>query len=164
MKRGAAGWKRFEKANRPPEGMWIWLTLEMMESPAWRALTHSARRVVDRIVIEHLKHGLQENGELIITFDDFENYGLDRGGIKPAIETAEALGFVALTERGQYGYGVARRANKFRLTWLPRKDGSPGTNQWKRYTSLSEAKAAIKKFPSGKTATQISGGSATVSV
>ena len=38
-------------------GQFAWQLIEMLESPAWRVLTLSARRVFDRIQIEHAHHG-----------------------------------------------------------------------------------------------------------
>jgi hypothetical protein len=57
--RSVKGWKpsREAKRARPPEGSsWIWLTLDMLESPAWRAMRLAARKIVDRLIIEHLTH------------------------------------------------------------------------------------------------------------
>jgi hypothetical protein len=60
-------------------------TIEMLESPAWGVLSQSARRILDRIEIEHMRHGAVENGRLPVTFDDFANFGVERQAISPAI-------------------------------------------------------------------------------
>ena len=80
--------------------------IEMLESPAWRVLSLSARRVFDRIQIEHAHHGGRENGRLPVTFKDFEEFGLDRHSIRPAIAELDALGFIRIT---QHGRGWKRR-------------------------------------------------------
>ena len=53
--------------------------IEMLESPAYRALSLSARRVLERIEIELAQHGGQDNGGLPVTYDDFERYGIRIG-------------------------------------------------------------------------------------
>src|SRR5262249_30554583 len=75
--------------------------VHMIESAAWRTLSLSARRVLDRIEIEHLHHGLTENSRLPVTFDDFVRYGIERHGIAAAIRECEALGFIEITQRGR---------------------------------------------------------------
>ena len=37
-------------------GQWSWRTIEMMESPAFRVLSHSAHRILDRLEIELAHH------------------------------------------------------------------------------------------------------------
>jgi len=37
-------------------------------------ITAPARRVVDRIAIEHMNHAGTKNGELAVTFDNFEAF------------------------------------------------------------------------------------------
>jgi hypothetical protein len=46
-------------------------TIEMLESPAHRVLSLSARRVIDRIEIELAHHGGMDNGKLPVTFEQF---------------------------------------------------------------------------------------------
>ena len=75
----------------------------MLESPAWRALSLSGRRVLDRIEIELGHHGGNDNGSLPVTFEDFIAYGIHHNCIAPAIRELEALGFIKVTERGRGG-------------------------------------------------------------
>jgi hypothetical protein len=67
-----------------------------MESPAFRALSHSAHRILDRLEIELAHHGGNDNGRLPCTFDHFAEYGIDRHSIAPAIREVEALKFIRL--------------------------------------------------------------------
>ena len=46
-------------------GQFIAHPKQMVESPAWRALSLAARKALDRIEIEHMNHGGAENGKLI---------------------------------------------------------------------------------------------------
>jgi len=72
MSRKRTGMTAIKRENRPPKDMpWIWLTREMLESPAWRAMDMlAARRVVERIILEHMAHAGTENGNLIVTYAD----------------------------------------------------------------------------------------------
>ena len=69
----------------------------MIKSPAWSVLSLSARRVLDRIEIEHADHGGYDNGRLPVTYDDFEHYGIHRHSIAAAIRETVALGFAEIT-------------------------------------------------------------------
>jgi hypothetical protein len=71
---------------RKIEGQYIAHRLAMIESPAYRVLSFHARRCLDRIEIEHLRHGGKENGRLPVTYDQFIEYGvMSRRFIGPAL-------------------------------------------------------------------------------
>jgi len=123
------------------DGQFVAHTIEMIRSPAWCVLSRSARRVLDRIEIEHADHGGNENGRLPVTYDDFECYGIHRHAIAPAIRETVALGFAEITERGRAGNAEFRSPHKFRLTYL-RVGRAPPTNEWQRIKTDEEAQAA----------------------
>src|SRR3954449_7071142 len=77
--------------------------IEMLESPAYRALSLSAHRVLSRIEVELGHHGGTDNGKLPVTYADFQRYGIDRDAIAPAIREAAALGFIEITQAGRAG-------------------------------------------------------------
>jgi hypothetical protein len=56
----------------------------MVESPAMRALSLAARKVLDRIEIEHMNHGGARNGQLPVTYRDFEAWGIRRHKLRGA--------------------------------------------------------------------------------
>ena len=111
--------------------------IEMLESPAFRVLTLSARRVLDRVEIELAHHGGADNGRLPVTYDDFQSYGIDRHAIGPAIREACALGFLEVTERGRAGNAEFRSPSLYRLTYIGgwRKKDDP-THEWCRFNSI----------------------------
>ena len=75
-----------------PQGQqWTWWTIEMLESPAYRALNLSEHRVIARIRIELAHHGGRDNGKLPVTFFDFEKFGIRRKSIAPSIRAVAAL-------------------------------------------------------------------------
>lgn len=109
--------------------------IEMLEAPAYRVLSLSARRVIDHVEIELAHHGGNDNGRLPVTYEDFESYGIDRGSIAPAIREAVALGFLEITEKGRAGNAEWRKPNYFRLTLTRRPRGACGANDRRRTVS-----------------------------
>lgn len=121
-------------------GQWAGRLVELLESPAYRALSLSAIRVINRIEIELAHHGGQDNGCLPVTFDDFEQYGIHRHAIAPAIREAQALGFIEVTKRGLAGSANRRRPNLFRLTFRPIKRAlNDGTHEWRKIETQEQA-------------------------
>jgi hypothetical protein len=119
--------------------------IEMLASPAWRALSLSAHRVLDRVEMEHASHGGTSNGALPVTFDQFVEYGIHRHAVAPAIREVIALGFLEITRRGRAGNAEHRAPNLFRLTYRPIK-GLPGygTNEWRKIEDSARAEAIAK--------------------
>jgi hypothetical protein len=113
-------------------------TIRMLESPAYRALSLGAHRVLSRIEIELAHHGGRDNGRLPVTFDHLVEYGLHRQAIAPAVRELEALGFIEITEHGRAGNAEWRRPNKFRLTYSYVERAQP-TNEWERIKTEEEA-------------------------
>jgi hypothetical protein len=122
-------------------GQFAYQTIEMIESPAFRALSLSAHRVLFRIQAEHAHHAGTENGRLPVTFAQFENYGVHRHAIGPAIRELIALGFITY-DQGTHGNGVYCIPNKFRLTFRNTEgERSDGTHEWRHIKSKEEAEA-----------------------
>jgi len=118
-----------------------WQSIEMLESPAYRALSLSGHRIWARIQIEHANHGGKENGKLPVTYRDFNEFGVCWDAIGPGIREVEALGFVRVTEEGRAGNGEWRKPNKFALTHLPTVADPKPTEDWKRIKTVEEALA-----------------------
>lgn len=115
--------------------------IEMMESPAFRALSLSAHRILNRVELEHAHHGGTDNGRLPVTYDQFEEYGIHRHAIRPAIRECIALGFLEVTVAGVAGNAEHRSPNMFRLTYRYAQGdhGRQGTNEWRKVASIEEA-------------------------
>ena len=124
-------------------GPFSWRLIEMQESPAYRALSLSARKVLDRLEIEFERHGRksEENGALPCTYGHLVEYGVNRNMIAPAIRELIALGFVQITRKGSAGNAEYREATLFLLTYRP--FGSPKyiANGWRRIKTIEEAEA-----------------------
>jgi hypothetical protein len=126
-------------------GQWTWWTIEAMESPTYRALSLSAHRVIARIRVELGHHGGRDNGKLPVTFQDFEDYGIHRHAIAPAIREVEALGFARITQHGRAGNAEFRTPNLFALTHLPTDDGRvTATDDWRKIKTMEEATAVAE--------------------
>jgi hypothetical protein len=116
------------------EGQFVYRLIEMLRSPAYRVLSRAAHQVLARFEIELAAHGGKDNGNLIVTFAQFTEYGLHRKAIAPAVREATNLGFVEVTEQGRGGNAEWRRPSKYRLTYLPTEDAPP-THEWRRITN-----------------------------
>jgi hypothetical protein len=131
------------KRRNSIDGQFAAHTIEMIKSPAWSVLSLSARRVLDRIEIEHADHGGNDNGRLPVTYDDFERYGIHRHQIRKALLEIEALGFAEISERGRAGNAEFRSPHKFRLTYF-HVGRAPATNEWQRIKTVEEAQALAR--------------------
>jgi DNA-binding XRE family transcriptional regulator len=129
----------------PPGQQWTWWSIEMMESPAHRALNLSERRIVDRIRIELGHHAGQDNGRLPVTFRDFIKYGVRVHSIAPGIRAVEALGFIRVTQWGIASNSEFKVPTKFALTHLPtNRDQDAATNDWQAIKTQEDAEAIAK--------------------
>lgn len=111
--------------QRPPKGQsWIWLTRDMVASEAWLSLTINGRRLLDFLMLEHMRHGAKANGKLVAPRVQLAQFGIGRRFISGAIDEVEKLGFVDAK------HGTGRTPNTYALTWLPLFDGTEPTNRW----------------------------------
>jgi DNA-binding PadR family transcriptional regulator len=124
-------------------GQFSWRLIEMMESPAYQALSLSAHRVLDRLEIELAHHGGTDNGRLAVTYADFRKYGIDHQAIAPAIRELVALGFVEVTERGRAGNAEYRTPNRYRLTCRDAGRVQP-TNDWRKIKTNEDAQVTAR--------------------
>ena len=112
---------------------------EMLNSATWKVLSLSGRRVLDRIAVELCSHGGHLGGGLPVTYSDFEEYGVERHCIAPAIREVVALGFLRITRPGRGGNADFRSVTLYRPTYLQSPDAEP-TDEWKRIKTADEAK------------------------
>jgi hypothetical protein len=101
---------------------------------------------VDRVIFEHAMHRGSRNGELIVRYEDFASWGIRKTSISHGISEAVALGLLKVVERGRRAFGEFKgRASTYRLTWYGSEAGEPPSNEWKRFRSLQDARAAAKR-------------------
>jgi hypothetical protein len=126
--------------------------IEMLESPAYRALSASGHKIISRIEIELGHHGGNDNGRLPVTTNDFVAYGMHRTSVAPAIREAEALGFIRIIERGRGGNAEYGTPNLFFLTFAQTRDSvkHPPTHDWRRFKTLHDAEQAARSARDNK--------------
>ncbi|MEH2546795.1 hypothetical protein V1283_003440 [Bradyrhizobium sp. AZCC 2262] len=114
-------------------------SIELLESPAYRVLSVSGHRILDRVSIELAHHGGKDNGKLPVTYTQFEEYGIHDKGIAPALRECCALGLLVMTEQGRASAGEFRRPSLFRIPWLHSHKGEKPTNEWMRIETMAHA-------------------------
>jgi len=70
--------------------------IEQLASPARQALSLSARRILDRIEVEIASSA---QPDVAISFNAFEDFGVHRHAIAPALRELAGLGFVEINGR-----------------------------------------------------------------
>jgi hypothetical protein len=150
---GRATGKRITKRPQKISGQFGYRLIELLESPAHRTLSLSARRLLDRIEIELAHHGGQDNGRLPVTFDQFVEYGMDRHSIAPAMRECVALGFLVITEEGRAGNSEFARPNLFRMTFRHTTSENP-TEDWRKINTLEDAEAIAQRARASPTKKQ----------
>jgi hypothetical protein len=123
---------------------WVIYSRDMVESPALRVLNRAAALVMHRLEAEHMAHGGAENGKLVVTRRQFEEWGVHRDSVGPAIRETVALGFVEVIN-GHAGVGGHGEANRYRLTYVNDKHGIPPTDEWRRVATINEAQTVAKE-------------------
>lgn len=125
------------RATKTKTGSFVMHRRDLLESCAWRVLTIQARRLLDRIELEHLRRGGKHNGSLKVTYDGFRDHGVGkRGNIVWAIAQAEALGLIEVTHGGRGA------VNEYRLTYLP-SPAADATDEWRAVTDIEDAKRRV---------------------
>ena len=130
-------------------------TIEMLRSPAMRALSLTGRRILDRVEIELASHGGKDNGQLPVTHTDLVEFGIHDHAIGPGLREVEALGFVEI-KRGRAGNAEFRRPNLFRLTYRP-TEHKRETDEWRQIGSIAQAKKLLGKARRASTKSQWKG-------
>lgn len=143
MSRKRSKWSQAKGRETSFSGQFAGRLIEMLELPAYRVLSLAAHRMLDRLDVELGHHGGTENGNLIVTYRQFEAYGIHKDSVGPAQRELEALGFIEITERGCAGNAGFGKPNKFRLTFHP-AEGAPsdGSHEWRRFKTIEDAERA----------------------
>jgi hypothetical protein len=147
-------------------GSFVMVRIAMKRSFAWRAMPDNARRLIDRLEVEHMDHGGTRNGRLVCTYGDFSQWGIRRASIALAIRQAIALGFVEVTRAGYKSAGEFKVPSYYRLTYVwGRVPGERGlaarqdpTDEWEKLDSAEKALAALRSAarPAGQGARKAS--------
>ena len=114
--------------------------VELLESPALRVLSRAAHLALIRIEVELRHHAGNRNGELIVTKQQFIEFGLHEQAIAPALRELQALHIIGI-KHGRGGNAEYRQPNRFLLNYLCGAVDAHDqiTNGWKRFSTLEEA-------------------------
>ena len=123
-----------------------WLTcfvghrLEMLISAAWQEMPRPLARMIERLEIEHLRHGGFNNGQLYVSYGQFVQYGVSRRMIARTAALGEALGLIEVIRDPDRISGDLRAPNAYRLTFLPAAGKKAPTDEWRSVPPLSRSK------------------------
>lgn len=127
-----------------------WLTafithrLEMLISASWRHAPRPLLRMIERLEIEHLRHGGFENGNLYVSYKQFVLAGISKRSIRPTMELGKALGLMDYRQEEE-PRGDIRPPNAYRLTYVPAKGKNAPTDEWKAITD-ERAKQLVEQY------------------
>ena len=123
--------RRVRRALGPPaDEPWAWLTRELLSSDAWQTLSINERRVIDRLLIEHMNHAGTMNGRLRVSHRQFIAWGVTKNAVAPAIHGLDRRGLARVTSAETDG--SIRGYYMYRLTFLPADYKAP-TNEWRAF-------------------------------
>ena len=97
---------------------WVPHRLELVLSPAWRLAPVPLRRLIERLEIEHMRHGGRLNGHLYVAYVQFVAAGVSRRRIGAVLVLGQQLGLIETIRSGEPN-GDLRAPNSYRLTYLP---------------------------------------------
>ena len=138
--------RKDRKLYAPPQSEpWVWLTTELLFSDAWRSMSVNCMKLIFRLLIEHSEHAGYENGRLLSTYQQLQNYGLTRNKIRSVIEEAEFLGLIR-HRRGRKVEAL-NQPNSYRLTFYADDENGYATNEWK---SVTKEKVEKWRFKTGQ--------------
>ena len=140
---GKFGGRKGKLLGPPPGEPFAWLTTELLASPAWRSMGINARRMIDFLLVEHMNHAGQENGNLLATYDQLVAFGLTSSSIKSAIQELVSLRLVDVEYGGRWA--GKNTPNIYRLTFYADREGNPPTNAWKGITEQNALDIKPKK-------------------
>jgi hypothetical protein len=118
-----------QEANRA----FVWIPVEVMESPAWCNLSINAKRVMDRLLIENRRHEGEGNGKLRVSYSQFVGHGIGRRLIAPALRELAEAGLLDISTEPRMGEYVG--PNLYRITFIGTVDG-PATWRMPNVTPL----------------------------
>jgi len=107
----------------------IKLPREVLESEAFGSLGVNGFRVLRFLMIEQLRCGGRENGNLKAPHRQLVAFGIAPRLVTAAICEVEASGLVVCHRNG------LRVATTYELTWLRLHDGIQAGNEWRRYSA-----------------------------
>lgn len=140
--------------NKPPAnplGGHVRIYWAVLDSPAWRVLSHADVRVY---LAMRRKLGKVNNGDISASLTDLKHAGITSSStLAAALRRLELLGFIEKTRQGGIA-GGGKVCSLYRFTDEPTVNiakagvkAGPPTCDWKRFNSMAEANAALRSEP-----------------
>lgn len=120
----------------------------ILDSPAWRVLTHADVRVYLAL---RRKLGRTNNGDINATLAEMRHAGISSSStLSSALRRLETLGFIEKTRQGGIAFG-GKLCSLYRFTdegtYEIAKVGvkaGPPTDDWRRFNNMADARTAIR--------------------
>lgn len=140
MKRGAP--------PKDPRGGHVRLYWGILDSPAWRVLTHADVRVYLAL---RRKLGRTNNGDINATLSEMRHAGISSSStLSSALRRLEVLGFIEKTRQGGIAFG-GKLCSLYRFTDEPTFEiakagvkAGAATDEWRRFNNMGEARASVR--------------------
>jgi DNA-binding transcriptional ArsR family regulator len=137
-------------------GQFIARPVEMLKSPAWKALPDPARRILEVIELEHAAHGAADNGRLEVPYNDFEKNGVRRQTVSLSLRQCQELGFLEVMQQGRIARGVHKQASVYRVTYLNgRSTSAQPTHDWRDLDTEEKVARALSRAAASKSAEHV---------
>jgi hypothetical protein len=108
--------------------------LELIGSVALAALSLRARRVLDRLVIEHLENAGKHNGKLAVSYSQLSAHaGVNQREVASGLAELVDLGLLVVSHGRRPKGAAVTRPNFYRLTFLPDHEGVFPSEEWRRF-------------------------------
>jgi len=108
--------------------------LELIGSVAVAALSLRARRVLDRLIIEHLENAGKHNGKLAVSYTQLAFHaGVHEKEIASGLAELVDLGLIVVAHGERPRGAAVTRPNFYRLTFLPDHEGVFPSEEWRRF-------------------------------
>lgn len=135
---------------KDPRGGHVRLYWELMDCPAWRALSHADVRVY---LAMRRKLGKTNNGDINATLTEMRHAGITSSStLSTALQRLETLGFIEKTRQGGIANG-GKVCSLFRFTDEVTYDiakagvkASPARHEWRAFETIAKARAAVRGF------------------
>jgi hypothetical protein len=139
---------------KDPRGGHVRLYWAILDSPAWRVLTHADVRVYLAL---RRKLKQTNNGDINATLAEMRHAGISSSStLSSALRRLEALGFIGKTRQGGIAFG-GKLCSLYRFTDEPTFDiakagvrSGPATNEWSKFDNMADARAAVRLLTAHK--------------
>lgn len=134
---------------KDPRGGHVRLYWELLDCPAWRALSHADIRVY---LAMRRKLGKTNNGDINATLTEMRHAGITSSStLSMALQRLETLGFIVKTRQGGIANG-GKLCSLFRFTDEVTYDiakagvkSSPASHEWRAFETIAKARGAIQR-------------------